>query len=130
MAAHETAVGSKAEAERRAGDDFTRVHGTVIEVTELDGYIGDDSVVLYAPKGRPFRVRVTDTNVQDILRWMDRHHLDPFWDVELVEDMIKAAVGVAVGKSQEGVQNEMSKLTGGLNIPGLDDLLGGAGSPG
>lgn len=86
MAAHETAVGSKAEAERRAGDDFTRVHGTVIEVTELDGYIGDDSVVLYAPKGRPFRVRVTDTNVQDILRWMDRHHLDPFWDVELVED--------------------------------------------
>lgn len=51
-------------------------------------------------------------------------------DVELLEDMIKAAVGTAARKSQEGVQNEMSKLTGGLNIPGLDDLLGGAGSPG
>ena len=51
-------------------------------------------------------------------------------DVELLEDMIKAAVGTAARKSQEGVQNEMSKLTGGLNIPGLNDLLGGAGSPG
>ena len=50
-------------------------------------------------------------------------------DVELLEDMIKAAVGVAVRKSRQGAQDEMAKLTGGLNIPGLGDLLGGADSP-
>ncbi len=51
-------------------------------------------------------------------------------DVELLEDMIKAAIGLAVTKSQDGAKQEMSKLTGGLNIPGLGDLLGGAGAPG
>jgi DNA-binding YbaB/EbfC family protein len=46
-------------------------------------------------------------------------------DVELLEDMVKAAVAAANRKAQEGVKEEMSKLTGGLNIPGLTDLLGG-----
>ena len=42
---------------------------------------------------------------------------------------VMAAVGVAVRKSRQGAQDEMAKLTGGLNIPGLGDLLGGADSP-
>lgn len=51
-------------------------------------------------------------------------------DVELLEDMIKAAVGVAVRKSHEGMKSEMAKLTGGLDIPGLSDLIGSAGPSG
>ncbi len=50
-------------------------------------------------------------------------------DVELLEDMVRASIGLAVRKSQEGAKNEMAKLTGGLNIPGLHDLLAGGGSP-
>ena len=48
-------------------------------------------------------------------------------DVELLEDMIKAAIGAATAKAQDGMKQEMSKLTGGLNIPGLADMLGQSG---
>ncbi|MHC4063787.1 MAG: YbaB/EbfC family nucleoid-associated protein [Planctomycetota bacterium] len=47
-------------------------------------------------------------------------------DVELLEDLIKAAVGAAVKKSQQQMQEQMTKLTGGMNIPGLTDMLGGS----
>ena len=40
-------------------------------------------------------------------------------DVEMLQDLILAAVNEALTKSQEMVSAEMSKLTGGLNIPGL-----------
>lgn len=40
-------------------------------------------------------------------------------DVEMLEDLVLAAVNEAVRKAQEMNNKEMSKLTGGLNIPGL-----------
>ena len=40
-------------------------------------------------------------------------------DVEMLEDMILAAVNKAMENSQEMVKQAMSSLTGGLNIPGL-----------
>ena len=40
-------------------------------------------------------------------------------DVEMLQDLISAAVNEAINKSQEMMQAEMSKLTGGMNIPGL-----------
>jgi hypothetical protein len=40
-------------------------------------------------------------------------------DVEMIQDLVLAAVNDALAKSQEMVAGEMSKLTGGLNIPGL-----------
>ena len=40
-------------------------------------------------------------------------------DVEMLQDLILAAVNDALVKSQEMVSGEMSKLTGGLNIPGM-----------
>lgn len=40
-------------------------------------------------------------------------------DPEMLEDLITAAVNEALRKSQEMVNREMGKLTGGLNIPGL-----------
>ncbi|MBU0717910.1 MAG: YbaB/EbfC family nucleoid-associated protein [Planctomycetes bacterium] len=46
-------------------------------------------------------------------------------DVELLEDLVKAAVGAAVAKSQQAMKDEMAALTGGMNIPGLTDMLGG-----
>lgn len=46
-------------------------------------------------------------------------------DVELLEDLIKAAVAAAAAKSQEGMKQELGALTGGLNIPGLSQMLGG-----
>lgn len=46
-------------------------------------------------------------------------------DVEMLEDLVKSAVCAAQRKAADGVKQEMSKLTGGLNLPGLDSLLGG-----
>lgn len=40
-------------------------------------------------------------------------------DIEMLEDMIIAAVNEAVKQSQEMVSTEMAKITGGMNIPGL-----------
>ena len=40
-------------------------------------------------------------------------------DVEMLQDLIIAAVNDALSKSQEMVSQEMSKLTGGISIPGL-----------
>lgn len=40
-------------------------------------------------------------------------------DVEMLQDLIVAAVNEGLRKADESSANEMSKLTGGLNIPGL-----------
>lgn len=40
-------------------------------------------------------------------------------DVDMLQDLILAAVNDALNKSQEIISSEMNKLTGGLNIPGL-----------
>jgi len=40
-------------------------------------------------------------------------------DVEMLEDLIKAALNEGFRKAQEMASNEMGKLTGGLKIPGL-----------
>lgn len=46
-------------------------------------------------------------------------------DVEIVEDLVCAAVRDAVRRSREGVAKEMQALTGGINLPGLSEMLGG-----
>jgi hypothetical protein len=40
-------------------------------------------------------------------------------DVEMLQDLIAAAVNEAIRKSQEMMTEEMKKITGGLSIPGL-----------
>jgi len=40
-------------------------------------------------------------------------------DIEMLEDLVLAGVNEALRKSQEMVSDEMSKLTGGMKIPGL-----------
>ncbi|HEX9873763.1 MAG TPA: YbaB/EbfC family nucleoid-associated protein [Deferrimonas sp.] len=40
-------------------------------------------------------------------------------DVDMLQDLVVAAVNEAIKKSQEMMQEEMGKITGGFNIPGL-----------
>jgi nucleoid-associated protein EbfC len=40
-------------------------------------------------------------------------------DVEMLQDLIMAAVNEAIRIADETVAREMSKLTGGLNLPGM-----------
>ena len=45
-------------------------------------------------------------------------------DVEMLQDLVLAASNEALRRAQEMVSEEMSKLTGGMQIPGLGDLGG------
>lgn len=49
---------------------------------------------------------------------IEKEVVDPE-DVEMLQDLILAAVNDALAKAQEMVSGEMGKLTGGMNIPGL-----------
>ena len=40
-------------------------------------------------------------------------------DVEMLQDLVVAAVNEGIRRAQEMVSTEMSKITGGLSIPGL-----------
>jgi DNA-binding YbaB/EbfC family protein len=40
-------------------------------------------------------------------------------DLEMLQDLIVAAANAALKKAQEMVSDEMKKLTGGINLPGL-----------
>ena len=40
-------------------------------------------------------------------------------DIEMLEDMILAAVNDAIESAESSASQQMSALTGGLNIPGL-----------
>ena len=40
-------------------------------------------------------------------------------DIEMLQDLVAAAVNEGVRKAQEMASSEMAKITGGLNIPGL-----------
>ena len=40
-------------------------------------------------------------------------------DVDILEDLVTAAVNEGLARAQEMANSKMSELTGGLNIPGL-----------
>ena len=49
---------------------------------------------------------------------IDKDAVDPE-EVEMLQDMVMAAVNEALRAATETTEREMSKLTGGLNMPGL-----------
>jgi hypothetical protein len=61
---------------------------------------------------------VADGKQQLVSIQIEKEVVDPD-DVEMLQDLILAAVNDALTKSQEMVSGEMSKLTGGMNIPGM-----------
>ena len=64
-------------------------------------------------------IRVVANGRQQVLSiTIGKEAVDPD-DVEMLQDMILAAVNDALNKAQEMVAGEMGKLTGGMNIPGL-----------
>ncbi len=64
-------------------------------------------------------VKIKVNGKQEILDLkLDKECVDPS-DVEMLEELLKTAVNQAVKESQDMVNNAMSKVTGGMNIPGL-----------
>nr|MBN2276816.1 YbaB/EbfC family nucleoid-associated protein [candidate division Zixibacteria bacterium] len=65
-------------------------------------------------------VKVVANGKQEILEVIiDKEVVDPD-DVEMLQDLIVAAVNQARQKAQDLQTEQMSSLTGGMNIPGLN----------
>lgn len=65
-------------------------------------------------------VKVIANGKQDIIEVkIDREVVNPD-DVEMLQDLILAAVNQARQKAQELQAEQMAELTGGLNIPGMN----------
>jgi len=64
-------------------------------------------------------VKVEATGTQEIVSIKIEEELLNSGDRELMEELIVAAVNDALKKSRELLTQEISKLTGGMRIPGL-----------
>ncbi|WP_428268414.1 YbaB/EbfC family nucleoid-associated protein [Haliangium sp.] len=53
---------------------------------------------------------------------IDREVIDPD-DLSMLQDLIVAAVNQAMEKMKKTAQEEMAKLTGGLNLPGMPGMF-------
>ncbi len=79
-----------------------------LEQTEVEGTAGGGMV------------KVTANGKQDIVSiTIDPEVVDPD-DVEMLQDLILAAISQARAKAQELQTEKMASLTGGLNIPGMN----------
>ena len=45
-------------------------------------------------------------------------------DLEMLQDLVVAAVNEALRRAQQMVSEDMGKITGGMNIPGMGNLFG------
>jgi DNA-binding YbaB/EbfC family protein len=64
-------------------------------------------------------VKVVANGKQEVVSiHIEKEVVDPE-DVDMLQDLILAAINEALVQSQKMVSDEMSKLTGGMNIPGL-----------
>jgi DNA-binding YbaB/EbfC family protein len=64
-------------------------------------------------------VSVTANGKQEVLSVrIEREVVDPE-DVDMLQDLVVAAVNEALKKAQEMVAEEMAKVTGGLQLPGM-----------
>jgi nucleoid-associated protein EbfC len=64
-------------------------------------------------------IRVVANGKQEIVSiHIEKEVVNPD-DVEMLQDLILAAINDALIQSQKMVSEEMGKLTGGMNIPGL-----------
>ena len=71
-------------------------------------------------------VTVTANGAMQILSIeIESEVIDPA-EADMLKDLVVAAVNQALAAARELVAEETRKLTGGLPIPGIENLLGGA----
>ncbi|MFA6011028.1 MAG: YbaB/EbfC family nucleoid-associated protein [Desulfobacteraceae bacterium] len=86
------------------------------KMVEMQAELADKTVEATAGGGM---VKVVANGKQQIVSIsIEKEVVDPE-DVEMLQDLVTAAVNDALAKSQEMVSSQMSKITGGMNIPGL-----------
>jgi nucleoid-associated protein EbfC len=98
------------------GDMMKQAQKLQAKMVKLQEELAEKTVETSAGGGM---VKVIANGKQQIVSIkIEKEVVDPE-DVEMLQDLVLAAVNDALAKSQEMVSGEMSKLTGGLKIPGL-----------
>ena len=91
------------------------------KMAKLQEELGDRTVEASSGGGM---ITVIANGRQEILSVkIDPEVIDPD-DREMLQDLIMAAVNDALAKARSMVQEEMGKLTHGLNLPNIPGLLG------
>lgn len=86
------------------------------KIMKIQEEMGERSVEASSGGGM---VTVTANGKQEILSIrIEPEVVDPE-DVEMLQDLVAAAVNEALKKGQEMVAEEMAKVTGGMQIPGM-----------
>jgi len=86
------------------------------EMVKTQEALGDETVTVTAGGGVITVVISGHQKIQSIT--IDPEVVDPE-DVEMLQDLVMAAVNEAIDKSQQLAAERLGALTGGLRIPGL-----------
>ena len=78
-----------------------------LKVREVDGTSGGGMVTVRATGGQQIVAVTIDKSVVEA------------GDVEMLQDLVLAAVSDALNKAKAMMEQEMGKITGGLKIPGM-----------
>ena len=98
------------------GGIFKQAQEMQSKMAEVQNELGQKKVEVSVGGGM---VKVTANGLNEILAVKIEDDLINMQDREVLEDLIIGAVNEANRKVKEMSQAEMSKLTGGLKIPGL-----------
>lgn len=86
------------------------------DMNKLQEELGDEIVETTSGGGA---VKVKANCKQEILEVnIDPEVVDPD-DVEMLQDLVLTAVNEALSNAKEKANEEMNKITGGINIPGM-----------
>ena len=69
-------------------------------------------------------VEIEVNGLMEVLRCHIDQELIAGGDRELIEDLVATAINQAIAKGKQLHGEAVKELTGGLNVPGLDDALG------
>lgn len=69
-------------------------------------------------------VEIEVNGLMEVLRCHVDQGLIAGGDRELIEDLVATAVNQAIAKGKQLHAEAVKELTGGINVPGLDDALG------
>ena len=102
--------------EKGLGSLFKQAQELQSKMAEIQGELAQKSVEASVGGGM---VKVTANGLNQILSVKIDEELIGMKDREVLEDLIAAAVNDIHRKVKDLSQSEMSKLTGGMKIPGL-----------
>jgi DNA-binding YbaB/EbfC family protein len=100
-------------------DLLQQAQGLQSKLASLQDELAQKTVVGSSGAGM---VTVEANGAQEILSIKIEKELISPEEQEMLEDLIVAATNDALSRAKEMVTEEMSKLTGGIRIPGLTDI--------